>query len=253
MPRIFISYRRTDSSTFAGRIYDRLVDAFGERNIFKDVDDIPFGVDFRSVLTNEVNKADVLLLIIGKEWLNVADELGNRRLDDPNDFVRIEAEHGLQRGRMLVVPVLVGGARMPTEADLPDSLRELAFRNAAVVRDDPDFRRDITRLIDQIKRFFEEEDVPTVRLRQEAKSTPPAAAPADPFADVLSSTPAAAPPRSTAAAPHRPVAQQTPPPAPQATSGGSRKWVYIIIAIVVIVIMLYACEAIADSMFAYFY
>lgn len=253
MPRIFISYRRTDSSTFAGRIYDRLVDAFGERNIFKDVDDIPFGVDFRSVLTNEVNKADVLLLIIGKDWLNVTDDLGRRRLDDPNDFVRIEAEHGLQRGRMLVVPVLVGGARMPTEADLPDSMRELAFRNAAIVRDDPDFRRDITRLIDQIKRFFEEEDVPTVRLRQEAKPAPKSAAP-DPFADVLSGAPAASASPPAASTPQRPYVQQTPTPAsPQSGSGGSRKWVYIIIAVVVVVIMLYACEAMTDSMFAYFY
>jgi hypothetical protein len=154
MPGIFISYRRADSNTVTGRIYDRLVTAFGADSVFKDVDDIPMGADFRSVLEQEVAASNVLLLIIGEHWLNIRDIQGNRRLDDPNDFVRIEAEASLSRPDNVVIPVLVNGARMPREDELPLKLQPLVYRNAAVVRDDPDFNRDTIRLIEQIKRYF---------------------------------------------------------------------------------------------------
>ena len=158
MPRIFISYRRSDSITISGRIYDRLAAAFGDRSVFKDVDDIPLGADFRAVLDNEVATSDVQLVIIGSNWLNVTDERGQQRLQDPNDFVRIEVESGLKRGNnVLVIPVLVSGARMPTSDQLPPSLAELTYRNAAVVRDDPDFNRDMIKLIEQIKGHFGED------------------------------------------------------------------------------------------------
>lgn len=161
MTRIFISYRRSDSLTFTGRIYDRLVDAFGADNVFKDVDRLLVGVDFRSVINREIGSSDVLLAIVGPNWLDAVDEDGNRRLDNPNDFVRLELEFGLRRRTMLLVPVLIGGARMPTEDQLPPSLRDFAFRHAAIVREDPDFRGDISRLIEQITRFVKQNTATT--------------------------------------------------------------------------------------------
>src|SRR5687768_12011899 len=106
--KIFISYRRFDSSAYAGRIHDRLVATYGENNVFKDVNDIPIGRDFRGVLSEEVAKCDVLLVLIGREWLDIRDGNGNRRLDNSGDFVRIEIRSGLQRGddKCLIVPVL---------------------------------------------------------------------------------------------------------------------------------------------------
>jgi SH3-like domain-containing protein len=159
MPRIFISYRRTDSSAVTGRIYDRLVNALGERSVFKDVDDIPPGADFRKVLENEVGRADVLLVIIGRQWASVTDEQGQKRLYDPNDFVRIEIETSLNRENILTVPVLVDNATMPDADQLPNSLQDLRYRNAVPVRNDPDFNRDIARLINHLKNISESRKV----------------------------------------------------------------------------------------------
>jgi hypothetical protein len=151
MARIFISYRRADSQTITGRIYDRLLQAFGgPQAVFKDVDSIPVGVDFKAYLDQQIARSDAVLVIIGPQWLAMADESGRRRLDSPDDFVRLEIEFALRRG-MLVVPVLVGNAPMPAEASLPRSLRALAYRNAAVVRDDPDFHHDMDRLIGSLQ------------------------------------------------------------------------------------------------------
>ncbi|MBC7813164.1 MAG: toll/interleukin-1 receptor domain-containing protein, partial [Burkholderiales bacterium] len=97
MPRIFVSYRRADSITITGRIYDRLVAVFGEDGVFKDVEDIPFGVDFRSVIEHEIDQSEIVLVIIGPNWVTVTDTDGNRRLDNPNDFVRIEVETAIKR------------------------------------------------------------------------------------------------------------------------------------------------------------
>jgi len=150
MTKIFMTYRRADSRKDAGRIYDRLVQAFGKDNIFKDVDSIPIGKDFRGIILEAVAQCDVQLVIIGRSWLTITDEKGQRRLDNPEDYVRIEIESALQRDRCTVIPVLVDGAPMPSADELPVTLRELAFKNAAVVRDDPDFHPDVTRLIQGI-------------------------------------------------------------------------------------------------------
>jgi len=146
MARIFISYRRDDSAADSGRIYDRLEPKFGRNNVFKDVDTILLGVDFRHVLTDEVAKCDVMLVIIGRQWVNMADESGQRRLDNPNDFVRIEIEAALARD-IPVIPLLVEGAQMPQESDLPHSLALLAYRNGIAIRSDPYFHRDMDLLI----------------------------------------------------------------------------------------------------------
>jgi hypothetical protein len=155
MPRIFISYRRADSIAITGRIHDRLETEFGDENVFKDVDDIPLGADFRAVLDREVGACDVLLVIIGTQWASIAHPDGRKRLFDAGDFVRIEVESGLIREDVTVIPVLAGGANMPNADDLPESLRLLLYLNAATVRHDPDFRRDMTRLIRELNRHFE--------------------------------------------------------------------------------------------------
>ncbi len=174
MARIFISYRRMDSMTITGRIHDRLVDAFGDENVFKDVDNLPIGVDFRSVINREIGSSDVLLVVIGPNWINATDEYGQRRLDSPTDFVRIEIELALRRKTLLIVPLLVNGAMMPTEDQLPEPIRDLVFRHAAIVRDDPDFRRDIARLIEQITKYVNQ-DVPTTQMKRplELRQPPP--------------------------------------------------------------------------------
>jgi DNA polymerase III beta subunit, central domain/TIR domain/DNA polymerase III beta subunit, C-terminal domain len=139
-------YRRDDSISITGRINDVLAERFGRENVFFDVDTIPFGVDFRRYISNTVAACDVVLVIIGPRWLDIADNTGIRRLDLPQDFVRIEVEAALQRD-IPVVPVLVSGAVIPSEDALPPSLKELARRNGIVIRYDPDFHPDVQRLI----------------------------------------------------------------------------------------------------------
>jgi formylglycine-generating enzyme required for sulfatase activity len=150
---IFISYRRVDSSDVTGRIYDRLVATFDRNSVFKDVDSIPFGVDFREHLDGAVSQCQVCLVVVGRTWLEAKDEAGRRRLDSTQDFVRIEIESALKR-KIPVIPVLVGGASMPGPEQLPPSLEPLAYRNGAQVRSDPDFHRDMDRLIAGIQQHF---------------------------------------------------------------------------------------------------
>ena len=146
---VFISYRREDSRHQVGRLYDRLVTKFGSEQIFKDVDSIPLGMDFREVLTERVAGCDVFIAVIGDEWLAIAGKNGTRRLDDPGDFVRIEIEAALDRN-IPVIPVLVGKSSVPGADELPQSLAKLAFRNGTPVRHDPDFHHDVDRLISGI-------------------------------------------------------------------------------------------------------
>ncbi len=150
MTKIFISYRREDSRKDAGRIYDRLAEAFGKEHVFKDVDSIPAGADFRAVLANAVKGSDIFLAVIGSRWLSSMDDNGNRRLDNPADFVRIEVQMALTAENCRVIPVLVDNASMPHPDELPDDLQELAFKNAVVVRDDPDFHPDVSKLLKEL-------------------------------------------------------------------------------------------------------
>jgi formylglycine-generating enzyme required for sulfatase activity len=150
MPKIFISYRRDDSEHVTGRIHDWLGPRFGRENVFLDVNTIPFGVDFREHLDRAVSKCDILLAVIGDGWLDIrfteGARQGQRRLDDPGDFVRIEIESALTRG-IPVIPLLVGRATMPGQQELPEGLRQLAFRNAAEVRSGRDFHDHVERLM----------------------------------------------------------------------------------------------------------
>jgi len=146
MSKIFISYRRVDSADVTGRIYDYLCRTFNSDDIFKDVDSIPPGVDFRTIIRETVESCDVAVVIIGKDWLTTTNSQGNLRLDDPDDFVRLEIEGALKRNIPLI-PVLVRGAELPSSKDLPVSLQSLAYRNAIQVRPDPDFKNDVGRLV----------------------------------------------------------------------------------------------------------
>ena len=149
---IFVSYRRKETSHLAGRLYDRLADRFGEGQVFMDVDAIEPGVDFAEEISRAVAACRVLLVIIGPTWLTAADERGNRRLDDPDDLVRLEVEAALTRG-VRVIPILTEGAVMPARHDLPESLAGLARRNALTVRHE-NFRSDAGRLITAIERVL---------------------------------------------------------------------------------------------------
>jgi hypothetical protein len=126
---IFISYRRNDSEGEAGRLFDDLVTHFGPHSVFMDVAAIEPGQDFRKAIDKSVATCSVLLALMGQEWLGTKDATGRRRLEDPNDFVRLELALALQRD-IPAVPVLVRGARMPQAEHLPVDLKELAFRNA---------------------------------------------------------------------------------------------------------------------------
>jgi len=164
--KIFISYRRADSTYLIGRIKDRLTSALGERSVFRDLDDIPAGIDFRKVLEQETNDCDVMLVIIGPQWVGIKDVNGNKRLFDPGDYTRIEVETGLRKlseNKAMVIPVLLMNATMPSLHDIPESISQLTYQNAISIRNDPDFNHDIERLIRDIKssKGYAEEDIAT--------------------------------------------------------------------------------------------
>jgi formylglycine-generating enzyme required for sulfatase activity len=155
---IFINYRREDSAGYAGRIHDRLASEFGPDRLFLDVDSIPLATDFTKVLSDEVGKCNVLLAIVGPRWLDVTDEHGNRRLDNPEDFVRIEIAAALKRN-IPVIPILLDGTRVPTANRLPEGLKELAVRNGLDVRH-ASFHSDMERLIRRLRQAIDPAPAP---------------------------------------------------------------------------------------------
>ena len=153
-PKIFISYRREESEDITARIHDRLIARFGKENVFLDIDNIPLGVDFWEHIDRAVRQCDVLLAVVGEQWLGVryreGPRQGQRRLDDEGDYVRFEIQSALARG-IPVIPVRIGAAKIPAAHDLPDGLQKLANRNAAEVRSGPDFNHHVERLIQGIQ------------------------------------------------------------------------------------------------------
>jgi hypothetical protein len=150
VPRIFISYRRDDSAGHAGRLYDQLSNHFGDQRIFMDTTGIDPGVDFVEAIQRSVSNCTVLLAVIGQHWISVVDSKGQRRIDDPHDFVRLEIATALERN-IRIIPVLVHGATMPRALELPDELILLARRNAFEIRD-TSFKEDVARLIPFIEK-----------------------------------------------------------------------------------------------------
>ncbi len=145
MGQIFISYRRSDSSDATGRLCDRLRQRFGPDALFMDVDSILPGIDFQQRIRAAIFESHVLLVIIGNDWIEARFDDGRRRLDEPNDYVRIEIETAFEAG-LVVVPVLVRDAVMPHAEQLPESLRRLAKHNAAEVRSGRNFDAQFTSL-----------------------------------------------------------------------------------------------------------
>ena len=134
MAGIFLSYRRDDSGGHAGRLADDFRQAFESGEVWRDIEAIEAGADFVSAIGDAVDACTVLLALIGPRWLDARDGAGKRRLDDERDFVRLEIAMALDRG-VRVIPILVGGAAMPAESDLPATLRPLARRQAHELSD----------------------------------------------------------------------------------------------------------------------
>lgn len=151
MSKIFINYRREDSAPYAGRIYDKLQDYFGEGNIFLDIDRIEPGEDFVEVIENRLASVEIAIILIGKQWLKIANYTGQRRIDNPRDFVHIEIATLLNR-KIRTIPVLVGGATFPDESELPDPIRLLGRKNAYEISDKR-FHADIDILIKSIDKI----------------------------------------------------------------------------------------------------
>lgn len=128
MGAVFISYRRGDSEGQARALFNELADLIGRDSVFMDVDSIALGRDFRQILQERLGSSDLMLALIGPDWLDIRDASGNRRLESAADFVRQEIAAALRRN-IPVTPVLVRGAQMPAPERLPDDLKDLAYRN----------------------------------------------------------------------------------------------------------------------------
>ena len=147
--KIFINYRRDDAIAAAGRLHDRLAQAFGRKNLFMDVDHIPAGVDFIGYLEAQVASCEVFLAVMGPNWIDARDDAGRRRIENPEDFVTIEIAAALARD-IRVIPVLIDGARIPKADELPDALKPLVRRNAVEVRN-AQFGRDAEVLVEKVR------------------------------------------------------------------------------------------------------
>lgn len=150
MGRIFICYRREDTAPYAGRLHDRLVARFGSDRVFMDIEAIGPGEDWQQAIERTLVSASVVLVLIGKRWCDMRDEQGKPRLDDPGDVVRLEVSTALARG-VRVVPLLLGGASMPTVEALPEPMRKLAQRNSMEISD-ARFNYDTDRMVEAVER-----------------------------------------------------------------------------------------------------
>lgn len=149
-PMIFISYRRDDSSGHVGRLYDALSAHFGKKRLFFDIDHIAPGQDFVRVLEDSLNRSSVMIVVMGKRWSG-SGKIGARRIDDANDFVRLEVASGLKRPELKLIPALIQGAKMPGASALPDDLKDLSRRNA-IELSDLRWREDVDRLMASLER-----------------------------------------------------------------------------------------------------
>ena len=148
MAGIFISYRREDTAPYAGRLIDRLAREFSDDQVFMDIDNIEPGDDFVQVIDERLATCNVVIALIGREWLRCKDRAGRRRVDNPDDFVRMELARALAR-KIRVIPVLVADADMPASNDLPEDLKPLSNRHA-IELSDARFHSDVGPLIERI-------------------------------------------------------------------------------------------------------
>lgn len=150
--KVFVSYRRKDSQAYTEHIHDRLVQKFGQRNVFLDVDNyIPAGQEFPEVLKSHLDQADVVVVVIGPDWADMPEDTDatKRRLDNKNDFVRMEVQRGIEAEYVAVVPVLINDATMP--ANLPEPIRKLSELEPLSIRVFPNFDTDVQTLIESVE------------------------------------------------------------------------------------------------------
>jgi len=187
-PRIFISYRRQEAGGHAGRLSDRLIKHFSRAQIFQDIDSIQPGDDFAEAIADAVASCQVLLAVIGDQWLNIEDNEGHRRLDNPQDFVRLEIEAAL-RHNIRVIPILIDRAPMPRADQLPASLAPLAGRQAHDLSSNRDrFKSDIAHLLKALDKYFSKPQTarPLAAKQRQPISAPPASpTPRTPTVDEL--------------------------------------------------------------------
>ncbi|MGB5762803.1 MAG: toll/interleukin-1 receptor domain-containing protein, partial [Sedimenticolaceae bacterium] len=160
MSAIFLSYRRDDSSGYAGRLFDNLAESFGRERVFMDIETIEPGMDFVAGIDRAIESCGAVIAMIGPNWINAQDANGRRRLDNPRDFIRLEITSALTRG-VRVIPVLVHNASMPPEQELPEPLRPLCRLQACEISDNR-WEFDVRRLTDVIDPLIAEpEQSPT--------------------------------------------------------------------------------------------
>jgi hypothetical protein len=156
MAKITISYRRDDSMDITGRIFDRLTSRYGRETVFRDIDNIPPGLDFREHIRASIDDSDMLMVVVGPRWMG-GDRHGEPRIQSDTDYVRVEVEAALSR-RIPVIPLLVGGADMPEPSELPESIRDFAYRNAVAVDSGRDFDHHMNGLIRATDEIFRRRD-----------------------------------------------------------------------------------------------
>ena len=201
MRKIFISYRRDDADEAAGRLSDHLVNQFGQDSVFMDVDGIAPGRDFRKVIEETLTQCDVLLGVMGRNWLDIKDETGQRRLENEYDFVRLEIASALRRD-IPVIPVRVQGATVPKPEALPADLKDFSYRNAVELTHER-WNSDVQVLVEKMRRLFNEPKCPPAGQPAASQPTPP------PMNQQQRVTPAVAAP--IAAQPFGPAAGSAPP------------------------------------------
>jgi hypothetical protein len=150
----FISYRRGDTAPQAGRLYDLLIERFGQQSVFMDVDSIEPGADFVRAINSAIAGSSTAIILIGRNWLSSRTSKGARRLDNASDYVRVEIETAIESG-LHVVPLLINGATMPRPDELPGRMRPLCTRNALIV-DDISFRRDVAPVLELLVARFKD-------------------------------------------------------------------------------------------------
>jgi hypothetical protein len=176
MAKITISYRRDDSMDITGRIFDRLSSRYGRDAVFRDIDSIPPGLDFREHIRASLGDSDVLMVVVGPHWMG-GDRHGKSRIHSETDYVRTEVEIALNR-KIPVIPLLVGGSDMPEPGDLPDSIREFAYRNAVPIDSGRDFDHHMNGLIRATDKILHSGSPAAPGAREPVTRTTPAEQPA---------------------------------------------------------------------------
>ncbi len=165
MPNIIVSYRRDDTRHITGRIFDRLEQHYGKSHVFMDIDNIPVGMDFRQHILNTIDHCDALVAVVGPRWIGT-EPSGQPRISEPNDWVRIELETALTKD-IPVIPVLIDRARMPKPDELPGTLQDFAYRQAADLDTGRDFHRHMDRLIHDISESITRRQAEAKRREEE--------------------------------------------------------------------------------------